>query len=61
MTNTVGNIILKSLPERSEGSFPPLEGVGGGRIIAGGCFEIPACAGMTELNLITKKYIYYGK
>ncbi len=61
MTNKVGNIILKCHPERSEGSFPPLEGVGGGRITAGGCFEILACVGMTELSLITEKLKYYGR
>ncbi len=59
MTNIVGNIILVCHPKQSEGSFPPLERLGvskgRGRIIAGGCFEIPAFTGMTELSLITEK------
>ncbi len=55
MTCMVGNIILECHHELVSGSIPPLKGVCEGEVIAGGCFEIPAYAGMTESSLITEK------
>lgn len=45
---------------------PPLKAVrrfegAKGCVVAGGCFEVPAFAGMTELSLITEKLKYYGR